>query len=498
MRARKPVTLSHRLLVALGVVSFLFWGLITALTTWDNIAKIRELYDVHLSLTAKAFLHLMDPDQGIQHTLPPTLSPQDIERLFDSWPDSPESPPGEEQAVAPPATPAISTLPLKRPPTDIRKMRYSSSLSYQLWRSDGSLLFRSDNAPLTPSTGQPGFSDTTDQQGESWRHFNVRDKHHGVRVIVSEPHAYRNQLERNMIMTAAAPMGLGLPLLVLLLWLSIRRGLSPLSSLSLEIAKRQASNLTLIDEQSVPLEVQPIVSVLNDLLKRMADTLESERRFADDAAHQLRTPLAAIQTQLYIVRNTRADAAHQLALDQLQQSIERGIRLVNQLLTLVRLDPGQALPDFELLKIGEIAETTCAELAPLSLQKDQTLELRITPGLPLLTGNADMLSMLISNLVDNAIHYTGDGGHIEITLQASPDGMQLLVSDDGPGIAPDQRDRVFERFYRIAPQHQPGTGLGLAICRRVAELHHATIALSEGLLGRGLTVSVKFLPLPPP
>jgi two-component system sensor histidine kinase QseC len=377
-------------------------------------------------------------------------------------------------------------------------MRYSSSLRYQLLRDDGSLLFRSDNAPVTPSTGDPGFSDTTDLQGESWRHFNVRDKHHGVRVIVSEPHSYRNQLERNMIMTAAAPMGLGLPLLFLLLWLSIRRGLSPLSNLSLEIAKRQPSNLTLIDEQSVPLEVQPIVNTLNELLKRMADTLESERRFTDDAAHQLRTPLAAIQTQLYIARNTRADAAHQLALDQLQLSIERGIRLVNQLLTLARLDPGQTLPDFQWVKIGEIAETACAELAPLSLQKDQTLELRIAPGLPLLTGNADMLSMLISNLVDNAIHYAGDGGHIDVTLQASPEGLQLLVCDDGPGIAPDQRDRVFERFYRIAPQHQPGTGLGLAICQRVAELHHATIALSEGLLGRGLTVSVKFSPLPPP
>jgi hypothetical protein len=179
----------------------------------------------------------MDPDQGIQNTLPPTLSTGEIEKLFDSWPDSPEPPPGEVQPVAPPATPAMSAPTLMRQPTDIRRMRYSSSLRYQLWRADGSLLFRSDNAPETPSTGHPGFSDTTDLQGESWRHFNVRDKHHGVRVIVSEPHAYRNQLERNMIMTAAAPMGLGLPLLFLLLWLSIRRGLSPLSSLSLEIAK---------------------------------------------------------------------------------------------------------------------------------------------------------------------------------------------------------------------------------------------------------------------
>jgi signal transduction histidine kinase len=165
---------------------------------------------------------------------------------------------------------------------------------------------------------------------------------------------------------------------------------------------------------------------------------------------------------------------------------------VGQLLTLARLDPEQALPDAHLVNFGNIAEAVCAELAPLTLQRGQTLELLIEPDLPSLTGNADMLSMLLSNLVDNAIRYTPRGGHIDVALSHYPVGLVLEVSDDGPGIPVSQRDKVFERFYRIASQDQPGTGLGLAICQRIAELHHARVTLTDGPRGRGVTVSVFF------
>jgi two-component system sensor histidine kinase QseC len=297
-----------------------------------------------------------------------------------------------------------------------------------------------------------------------------------------------------MILSAAIPLVLGLPVLFFLLWFSIRKGLSPLAALSQEIIKRQPDNLTPIDAKSVPDEVKPIVTALNDLLTRMGQTLEHERQFTDDAAHQLRTPLAAIQAQLYTARHTVAAAPHQLALDQMQASVARGIRLVNQLLALARLDPRQASPAVSHVSLDEITEAVCAELAPLALQRDQTLELLTAPNLPPIPGNADMLSMLISNLLDNAIHYTPPGGQICISIEPDDGGLQLAVSDDGPGIAPDVRQRVFERFYRVASQDQPGTGLGLSICRRIAELHHANLTLSDGLNGRGLTVRVHFKP----
>lgn len=491
MGGRSHITLSHRLLVALGVVSFLFWAVMSVLSTRDNIRQVNELYDVHLAHTGKAFLQMMDPDDD-EEFLPTTLSSAAIDELFNSWPELPNRetifrnrPTSDERQGS--AQQAALTAPGGRPPGS-KKMRYGSSLRYQLWRDDGTLLFRSDNAPLASMTSDMGFSDNQDAQGKGWRNYHVHDSAHRVHIIVSEPHEFRAQLVRNMVIGAATPLALGLPVLFLLLWFSIRKGLHPLATLSEEISKRQPDNLTLIDAKSVPDEVQPLVTALNELLTRMEQSLEDERRFTDDAAHQLRTPLAAIQAQLYSARHSPVEAPQQQALAQMQQSVERGIRLVNQLLTLARLDPKHARPEFQGLHLDRIAETICAELAPLALQRDQSLELIAQPDLPLVSGNADMLAMLLSNLVDNAIHYTPRGGNIVIKLQADGSGVQLSVCDDGPGIAPGQRHQVFERFYRIAEQSQPGTGLGLAICKRVADLHHASLTLADGLAGRGLCV----------
>lgn len=488
---RTHIALSHRLLVALGVVSFLFWAVMTTFSTRDNIIQVNALYDVHLAHTAKAFLQMMDPDDD-EEFLPTTLSSAAIDALFNSWPELPnretifQNLP--KKGSAPSSTPKSPASQTSGRPPGSKKLQYGSSLRYQLWRDDGELLFRSDNAPLTSMTSDMGFSDNLDEQGQGWRNYHVHDTAHRVHIIVSEPHDFRAQLVRSMVIDAATPVALGLPVLFLLLWFSIRKGLHPLAALSAEITKRRPGNLSLIDARNVPDEVQPIVSALNDLLTRMGQTLDHERRFTEDAAHQLRTPLAAIQAQLYTARHTLGEAAHQQALEQMQQSVERGIRLVNQLLTLARLDPKQARPESQSLHIDKIAETICAELAPLALQREQSLELVAEPDLPTVAGNADLLAMLLSNLVDNAIHYTPRGGIIVISLQADGAGVQLAVSDDGPGIAPDQRHRVLERFYRIAQQDQPGTGLGLAICKRVADLHQTSLTLSEGLRGRGLTV----------
>ncbi len=490
---RSHITLSHRLLVALGVVSFMFWAVMTTLSTRDNITQVNELYDVHLAHTAKAFLQMMDPDHN-EDFFPTTMSSAAIDRLFNSWPELPNRASiFTNPAAAPEAASSTAASPKalsdSRPPGS-RKTQYGSSLRYQLWRDDGKLLFRSDNAPLDRMTIVMGYSDNADAQGEGWRNYHVHDTSHGVKIIVAEPHAFREKLVRNMVVNAATPLALGLPVLFLLLWFSIRKGLHPLATLSQEISKRQPDNLALIDARSVPDEVQPIVTALNDLLSRMAQTLDNERRFTDDAAHQLRTPLAAIQAQLYTARHTQAEAAHRQALEHMQQSVERGIRLVNQLLTLARLDPKHARPEFKNIRLDKLAETICAELAPLALQREQNLELLAAPDLPPVSGNADMLAMLLANLVDNAIQYTPRGGNIVIRLEADGTGVQLAVSDDGPGIAPDQRQRVLERFYRVAEQSQAGTGLGLAICKRVADLRQAPLTLSGGIGGQGLTVRV--------
>jgi len=488
----KHITLSQRLLMALGVVSFLFWAVMATLSTRNNIKDVNALYDAHLAYTAQAFLHMMDPDHGEPQTMPKTLPSTTIAELLNAWPELALRPGTAQAATGAPEGP----LPGRSGGADkvlpAGTSLYNQSLRFQLWRNGDELLFRSDNAPGQVMAAAMGLSDNVDAQGIGWRNYKVYDINHGVHMIVSEPHAFRAELTRSMIVAAATPLLLGLPVLLLLLWFSIRKGLHPLAMLSQEISKREPDNLTQIDTVIVPDEVQPIVTALNDLINRMARSLDAERRFTDDAAHQLRTPLAALQAQLYAARHTQTDAQHQQALAQMQHSVERGIRLVNQLLTLARLDPREVRPEFTPVRLDRIAETICAELAPLALQREQNLELVAAPDLPAVTGNADLLAMLITNLVDNAIHYTQRGGNILIRLDADGGSVQLAVSDDGPGIAPDQRKRVFERFYRIAQQNQPGTGLGLAICQRVADLHNATLALSDGLHGRGLTVRLHF------
>ncbi len=491
---RRHLTLSHRLLIALGVVSFLFWSVMATLSTRDNIREVNTLYDVHMAHTAKAFLFLMDPDDNALQSHPSVMPAAAIEQLLNTWPDL-SLRPVSGQAGTPPAAGGQTAL---EPTTDLPfGTKYGASLRYQLWRDDGNLLFRSDNAPTTLITRALGYSDARDAQGKGWRSYAVHDLNHRVKIIISEPHQFRGQINRSMILSAATPLALGLPVLFLLLWFSIWRGLHPLAALSQEISKRTPGNLTPMQVHSVPDEVRPIVMALNSLLERVAQTLDNERRFTDDAAHQLRTPLAVIQTQLYTVRHTMASAPHQQALEQLQGSVARSIRMVNQLLALARLNPQQAPPVCTQIDLTALSETVCAELAPLALQRNQTMELLAAPQLPHVSGNPDLLSMLLLNLLDNAIHYTPPGGTIHVLLQPANQGVTLAVCDDGPGIAPDQRLKVQERFYRLAGQNQPGTGLGLAICKRIAELHHSVLTLTEGLQGRGLTVGVLLHTTPP-
>jgi two-component system sensor histidine kinase QseC len=248
--------------------------------------------------------------------------------------------------------------------------------------------------------------------------------------------------------------------------------------------------LTPLDASRAPREVQPMTAALNDLMHRVAGALEIERRFSANAAHELRTPLAAMQAHLHAARAATHSPQCGYSLDQLQTSLNRGIRMVEQLLMLARLDPEQALPDSSPVDIKQTAEAVCADLAPRALQQEQTLELHAEAPLPPVAGNADLLAVLISNLIDNAIRYTPRGGRIDVILGTADQSVVVTVADDGPGIPAAQRELVFERFYRLNRNDQPGTGLGLAICRRIVELHHARIDLADQNTGHGLVASV--------
>lgn len=492
MIARLRLSLSQRLLAGLLVVSLACFAVITWLTIRDSVNETYELFDAHLAQTALALLRVTDPDDDDPHELPKTGETPSLREVFTQWPELPAR--LATSRTGPDRQDALPTQAARLSPDtgSVQSLHaeYEKRLRYQIWTVGGHLLLRSANAPETLMATQDGFSETIDEDGQTWRHYGVWDRHRDFRVLVSEAHDVRNRLVRGIALRLASPLVVGMPVLIFLLWFSIGRGLNPLGALTRQIGERKPENLMPLDAHNAPREVRPMVQALNALLQRMAHTLENERRFTANAAHELRTPLAVIQTQLHAVRSADGEAERQRAVDQLQKGVERGIRLVSQLLALARLDPEEALTDVRSLNLADLAESVCAELAPLALQRGQEMELNAEPDLPPLTGNADMLSMLLGNLVDNAIRYTPAGGLVQVTLRRDGNDVLMAVSDDGPGIPVAQRERVFARFFRLAEQDQPGTGLGLAICRRIAELHFATINFTDGLNGKGLTATV--------
>ena len=484
MIAAQGHSLSRRLLIGLILVTFAYWSGVAWLTVRDSVDEVYELFDAHLAQTALALLRVTDQDEDDPAVIPNKVSAPTLQEVFNPGAELPERQPNDRAS----ATPMLAGS------THALHADYEKNLRYQVWNGTGSLLLRSAHAPAQAMTALDGYSQTTDAQGRLWRHYGVWDSHRNFRILVSEAHELRNRLVRNIALHVVSPLAFGLPVLILLFWFSIKRGLDPLDVLTHEIEARKPDNLMRLDAAYAPREVRPMVLALNDLLQRMSHSLEGERRFTANAAHELRTPLAAIKAQLYAARVAASEDERQFALTHLQSGVERAIRLVSQLLVLARLDPEQALPDARATQLGDVAEAVCAELAPLALQRDQTLELHVEPDLPPLPGNADLLAMLLCNLVDNAVRYTQRGGHICIDVKRCPTGLQMQVCDNGPGIAPAQRERVFDRFYRIAAQDQPGTGLGLAICKRIAELHRTRITLAEGPNGQGVKANID-LPL---
>ena len=485
-------SLRQRVLGGLFMATFAYWCIVAALTVQSNVKEVHELYDVHLAHTALALLRLNDSVPGLTSPLKGELATAAIERLFQKWPDLPQAvatgTPVFSEAKQPVETSAIEM------DEDVvqKNIEHGRTLRYQMWRGNGELMFQSPNAPDIPMTRLLGFSISKDAQGKVWRNYGIRDARHEMLAIVSEADEDRMQLVRSISISSMNPILLGMPFFIVLIWFSVRRGLGPLTELSKAIAQRDANSLVLLDENKSPPELQPFVLSFNNLMGRIQQSLESERRFNANVAHELKTPLAAIQAHLFVARQSQNEAERQQALTQAQVATERGIRLVSQMLALARLGAQHAFTDLKSVNLNDIAQDVCAELIPLAMRSEQTLEILTTPGSMVVTGQADLLHRLIANLVDNAMRYSPPKSQILLELGTTMNGLRLTVSDDGPGIPEEQREQVFNRFFRLADQSASGTGLGLSICRKIAVMHKATISLSVGPNGRGLSVHVDF------
>ncbi|WP_126446045.1 ATP-binding protein [Sulfuricystis multivorans] len=298
------------------------------------------------------------------------------------------------------------------------------------------------------------------------------------------------ELAEHLLKTMLTPLLFGLPILGAWIWFATRHGFRPLDQIAAEVACRTPDRLDPLAPEAAPGEIRPLIDAINDLFARLANSLEAERRFTSDAAHELRTPLAAIVTQAQVAARARDAAERDHALAQLVTGAQRARHLVEQLLTLARLDPAADLPMSE-LRLDRLAAEVCAEHGAAALEKNIALTLD-APQAVTLTGVDAMLRVLLRNLLDNAIRYTPAGGKVGVGVAARGGQIELRVADDGPGIPADQHAQALRRLHRLAGQDIEGCGLGLSIVARIAELHHARLEMGEGLEGRGLSVTVKF------
>ena len=368
--------------------------------------------------------------------------------------------------------------------------KYARRVAFQVWDKGHQLRLHSANAPQQPLANEErGFSDHT-IDGHHWRVFSTWNESAEYLIQVAERADVRDELARGIAGNMLKPLFISLPLLALLLWIAVARGLRPLDKLTREVEQRAPDNLAALDASSAPREVVPLIERLNRLFTRIEASMQKERRFTADAAHELRTPVAAIKAQAQVARAACGEAERNHALDNAILGCDRAAHLIEQLLTLARIDTlGNDVTEACQLRV--IAAEVIAAIAPAALSQHVRLEL--TEGAEVeVRCNPVLLRILLRNLIDNAVRHTQPGTSVWVSITHQQGLACLSVNDNGPGIPEAELARVSERFYRPVGTSASGSGLGLSIVNRIAEIHGASLRIAPQISGAGLSVTVVF------
>jgi two-component system, OmpR family, sensor histidine kinase QseC len=370
---------------------------------------------------------------------------------------------------------------------------YAPKVAFQIFH-EGQAVVRSANAPTEPmipvdrELGQ-GFA-TVQINGEAWRVFSTRGPREDTRVYVGERVDSRTSILLAVLRGTLWPMAVALPLFGLATGWAVRQGVAPLKRLRRTIALRGPDDLAPVVMTQTPAEMSPVLDALNQLFVRIQTVWEAERRFTADAAHELRTPIAAIRTQAQVALAETDDALRQHALRATLEGCDRATRLVNQLLVLSRLESGATL---ELMKVDltALVQRVVAELAPMAITRRQSLEFDGARHCHV-RGDEMLLAALVRNLVDNAIRYSPPGASVLIKTKTENKSAVLSVEDSGPGLADSDRPRLGERFFRVPGTAESGSGLGWSIVQRIVDLHIASVNVRRSLALGGLEVQVRW------
>lgn len=367
--------------------------------------------------------------------------------------------------------------------------KYAPKVAFQMFH-EGQLVMRSANAGLTPmSMTTSGFDTVRLEDGTQWRVFGTRGAERDVQVFVGEQTSSRSEILWVVLRGMLWPLGVALPLLAMAGWWAVRQGLAPVRRLSHELSQRQAQTLERVALGDMPSEMRPLIQALNDLFDRIEHMIVAERRFTADAAHELRTPIAAIRAQAQVAMGAGDDNAQRsYALQSTLAGCDRATHLVEQLLTLARLESGSSAPA-NTMNLNATVRRVAADLAGAALARHQRMALDAGDTCPI-SGNETLVAVLVRNLIDNAIRYTPPGGKVQISVLCESGHTILRVEDSGPGMTNEDAARLGERFFRVLGTNQTGSGLGWSIVKRIAQASDAQVQTSRSELLGGLAVSV--------
>ncbi len=370
---------------------------------------------------------------------------------------------------------------------------YLDKFNFQVWTKSNELLLHSSGAPSLPlTTNIDGFSDKL-IGSQKWRVFTTNNSKTGIHTVLAERYDTRNELGQRIALDDLYIMLLTFPLSGLLIWIVIGKGLDSLDRVAQEVANRAPSHLEPVSIKNLPEEIKPVIDELNKLFYRLKEGFEREKRFAADAAHELRTPLAALKAQAQVALNTNDIDEKNIALQKVIASVNRNTHIVQQLLTMSKLVPEEMkLEDLGEVHLAKITREVLATLAPAALEKQIELEFDADKKTDTFAGNPTAISILVRNLVDNAIRYSTPDSRVQVRVFQEKKEVVLEVADNGPGIPNKFHTRVFERFFRALGNKSTGSGLGLAIVQQIANLHNARIVLDSPKKGTGLMIRVFF------
>lgn len=453
-----PRSLKTQLLLSLLTALILVWGsaaYISYKTTRDEIA---ELFNAELAQSAR-----------VVHSFVENLLRQ--KRLSKLW-DQDKSP-------------DLFSMP-------ILGHKYERKIAFQLRSVKEGVMLRSESAPeFALSLTRNGYS-KTELSGQLWHVFSISSENGEYVIHVGQRDDIRQQLVTAIAGQQILGMLLALPVLGLVIGLIVSRTLRPLRQLKEQLAAREAGHLQPLSLAGQPDEVVPMVTQINALFALLEQAFANERNFTSDASHELRTPLAGLRTQLQVAQKAVDPVMRDQALQKAQQAVARMTHLVQQLLTLSRVQHHNAQVDKQAVDVQQALVGVITEMEHFAHDKRIEIELQAQPGMAL-TANPQLLQILLRNLLDNAIKYTPDDGKVLIKALMEKQTLSVSVEDSGPGVADEEYPRLTQRFYRCVEtaQQAEGSGLGLSIAQRILKLHEAEIEFAKSSLG-GLRATVRF------